>query len=135
MKSPNERALQSISTWKLPYEQIAVRLIAWSPWLWLILFGLFILATTLQTGHLPTYGQPDPKDTLPSTLLYLPTIILLVAVVVTTPVGLVLTIAKLWKGFPKSARRRDLIFYVGGLGLFYLFVLSDLAGLMTWLAD
>ena len=82
------------------------------------------------------YGQPDPKYAgLVSTLFYLPTVLLLVWVMGTTPVGVILTLIRVWNGFPKSVRWVEPFFYLGGLGLFYLFILRDAAGLMTWLAD
>jgi hypothetical protein len=135
MKSSEGILSLTPSVWESPV-RIVYRFIVWSPWVWLTLFCLFVLATTLQVGHLPVYGQPDPKYAgLISTLFYMPTILLLIWVVGTTPVGVILTIIRLWRGFPKSVRWGEVIFYLGGIGLFYLFILSDVAGLMTWLAD
>lgn len=33
-------------------------------WFWagLLFFLAHVIAATIQVGHLPTYGQPDPKD-------------------------------------------------------------------------
>ncbi len=135
MKSAKETLLPTSSAWESPYVQIMYRIIIWFPWLWLILFSMFVITTSLQIGHLPTYGQPDPKDAGLSTLFYMPTIVLLIGVVGTTPVGFGLTLIKLWKGFLQSVKWREVIFYLGGLGLFYLFVMSDVVGLITWLAD
>lgn len=135
MKSSKGTTLPTPSAWKSPYLQIMYRVIIWSPWIWLSLFATFVLITSLQIGHLPTYGQPDPKDAGLGTLFYMPTIVLLISVIGTTPVGIVLTLIKLWKGFLQSIRWREVIFYLGGLGLFYLFVMSDVVGLITWLAD
>jgi len=123
------------STWGSPIP-IIYRVIIWLPWVWLTLFCMFVSATAVQVGHLPTYGQPDPRYIgLISTLFYVPIILLLIGVVGTTPVGIILAIVSLWKRFPESVRREELAFYLSGIGVFYLFVLSDIAGLMTWLAD
>jgi hypothetical protein len=135
MKSSESTLSPIFSIWESPV-QIIYRVIIWSPVIWLTLFCLFVLTTTIQVGHLPVYGQPDPKYSgLIATLFYVPTILLLIWVISTTPVGVLLTIIKLWAGFPKSVRWREMIFYLGGIGLFYLFILSDVVGLMTWLAD
>lgn len=34
------------------------------PAVWLMLFGLFVLMVTLEVGHIPTYSNPNPKNTL-----------------------------------------------------------------------
>lgn len=135
MKSSKDTLSPPVSVWDSPYLQIIIRIIIWPSWIWLILFSLFVLTTALQVGHLPIYGQPDPKDVGLSVLFYIPTILLLIWVMVTTPVGLGLAIIRLWKSVPQSIRRQEVLFYLGGIGLFYLSVLSDVAGLMTWLAD
>ena len=135
MKSSEGILSPVISAWESSV-QIMYRLIAWSPWVWLTLFCMFVLATTLQVGHLPVYGQPDPRYAgLVSTLFYVPTILLYFWVLGTTPVGVILTVIKLWKGFPKLVKRQEVILYLGGVGLFYLLILTDVAGLMTWLGD
>lgn len=110
-------------------------LIGCSPWLWLIVFGLFVGVVTVQFGHLPLYGQPDPKEAGPISILYFPTILLLVWGVGVTPIGLALAGLSLWKGIPKSVRLPELALYAGGLILFWFIALNDVAGLMTWLAD
>lgn len=135
MKSSIDSSSSTVPAWESSYLRIFVRAIIWSPWIWLGLFGAFVLATALQMGHLPTYGQPDPKDAGLSILFYMPTILLLMWVLATTPLGMALTLIKLWKDLPQSIKRQEMIFYLGGTGLFYLFILSDVAGLMTWLAD
>ena len=135
MKSSKDTLSLPASAWDTLYLQIIVRAIIWSPWIWLLLFSLFVLITTVQVGHLPVYGQPDPKDAGLSTLFYMPTILLLMWVMGTTPFGIILTLVKLWKDVPQSIRRPEVLFYLGSISLFYLFVLSDAAGLMTWLAD
>ena len=111
-------------------------IIAWSPWIWLMLFGLFVFAIAFKVGHLPVYGQPDPKSAnLISSLFYTPIILLLVWSIITTPVGIIWTLIRLWRSLPKSIRWVEIVFYLGGLGLFYWFILSDFAGLITWLGD
>ena len=111
------------------------RLIIWTPWAWFLLLFIYALIVTLQVGHFPSYGQPDPKYAGAVSLLYAPTIILLLGVIALTPFGLILTVVKWWKGMPLTIRRSELIFYLVGIGLFYLFIFTDVVGLMEWLMD
>ena len=107
----------------------------WCPWAWLLVFGLFVSLITLQKGSLPTYGQPDPKFAGIVSVLYLPTILLLVSVVVTTPVGAVWSLIKLWRASAKGKAILQICIYVVGLGLFWAITKYDMLGLMNWLAD
>ena len=50
--------------------QIIWRTISYLPWAWLLSFVIFALAATIQVGHFPSYGNPDPKDTGILTSLY-----------------------------------------------------------------
>ncbi len=91
--------------------------------------------TALQVGHLPIFGQPDPKDAGVISVLYLPTIFLLFWVLATVPTALLMVI------FSKAAKltqpffRRDILIYLAGMALFALVVFGNPAGLMTWLGD
>ncbi|MEO0561186.1 MAG: hypothetical protein AAF125_03680 [Chloroflexota bacterium] len=40
------------------------------PWIWLACFGVFLLIAAREVGHIPTYGNPDPKDLTRGGLLY-----------------------------------------------------------------
>jgi hypothetical protein len=56
------------------------------PALWIGLFVAFVLATWLEVGHIPTYGNPDPKFTLLA-IFFVPIIYLLLPVaIVSIPV-------------------------------------------------
>lgn len=135
MKSTKSTLLSTASIWEAPFVQILLRLIVYAPAAWLTVFGLFILAVFLQFGHWPTYGLPDPKAAGLGSVLYLPTIALLIWVMSMAPLGVLLTLVKLWKGSPATLRWGEALLYLVGLSLFCLLVFNDTAGLLTWLAD
>lgn len=114
---------------------ILARAACYLPWIWLALFALFVLLVTLQVGHLPAYGQPDPREAGAASLLLTPVIILLLLTMATIPIGVGLTIVRLTRGVPQSIRKGEAIGYLIGIALLLLFVTNDLAGLMTWLGD
>lgn len=135
MKSSTAVSPSPYSIWESSIARTIFRLVFYSPWAWLALFGIFVLTVTLQVGHLPVYGQPDPKYAGSVSLLQVPIMLLLIWVLGTTPIGIVVTGIRLWKGAPKSVRWAEPAFYLGGVLLFYGFVLSNMAGLMTWFMD
>lgn len=114
---------------------ILARIACYLPWIWLALFAFYVLAVAFQVGHLPTYGQPDPKDAGAASLLYLPVLVLLLLVMATIPIGAGLSAVRLLRGVPQVIRRGEAIAYLVGISLLLLFVMNDLAGLMTWLGD
>ncbi len=124
----------SVSTDK-SFLRVLTKVIVYSPWLWLALFGLFVVGVSLQVGHLPTYGQPDPKDAGAISLLYVPTIFLLLWVLATVPTALVMVIFAKAAKLTQPFQRRDIIIYLAGMALFALLVFGNVAGLMTWLGD
>ena len=130
--------MQSIET-SIPLQNKFLRraeiFVAWSPWLFLITFSLFVLLVTLQVGHLPTYGRPDPKFAGPVSLLYIPANIFLVIAVMMTPIGISWSAYKIRVGFSKSKLSLEAIFCLVGLGLFWTITKTDAFGLMNWLAD
>ena len=114
---------------------LLARIACYLPWIWFALFAIFVLAVAAQVGHLPTYGQPDPKDAGAASLLFMPVIILLLLTLATIPIGVGLAIVRLSRGVPQTIRKGEAIGYLVGIALFLLFVTNDLAGLMTWLGD
>jgi len=119
----------------MPFLRVLARVIVYSPWLWLLLFALYVIGVALQVGHLPTYGQPDPKDAGAISLLYMPTIFLLLWVLATVPTALALALFSKAAKLEQPFQRRDVIVYLVGMALFALVVFGDVAGLMTWLGD
>ena len=114
---------------------ILARVACYLPWIWLALFAFYVLVVGLQAGHLPSYGQPDPKDAGAASLLYMPVIVLLLLVMATIPIGVGLAVVRLMRGVPQTIRRGEAIAYLVGIALLLLFVTRDFAGLMTWLGD
>jgi hypothetical protein len=105
------------------------------PWIWLALFFIFVIAAALQVGHLPVYGQPDPKDVGTFGFLYYPVIVLLLTVMATIPIALGLAIIRLIRDVPKAISSGEAVAYLVGLALLFVIVISDVGGLMTWLGD
>lgn len=109
--------------------------LSYLPWVWLFLMGCFAIATAVYTGHFPTYGQPDPKDTGLLTVLYLPLIILLPIIFFSWIFWVAFGLSKHFLDVPIQIRRQEVIPFVSGYFVFLWFVLSDFAGLITWLMD
>ncbi len=108
------------------------------PWLWLTVFALFVVLVTRRVGHLPTYGQPDPKVVDGVSYLYYPIMLLLPAVLISPIAWLLINgLASAGKiDFPR--RRMQLALYVAGILLFSLVLFGQvggLGGLMNWLLD
>ena len=114
--------------------RVIFRVLLYLPWIWLLLFALFVISTAVQIGGLPAYGQPDPKEST-FAFLYVPVMVTLLMVMASTPFGLALAVARLWQGVPKFIRREEVIAYLVGILLFFFVTMSDFAGLMTWLGD
>lgn len=115
--------------------RVVFRLILYLPWIWFLVFTVFVVLATVQVGHLPTYGQPDPKDVTLSGILYMPAVVIMFMTLGSIPFGIALAVAKLWQGVPDFIRTSEVYAYLVGIALFFLFIISDAAGLMTWLAD
>jgi hypothetical protein len=123
------------SHWGMRFLQWLARVALFLPWIWLALFALFVLATTLYAGQLPSYGAPDPKQAGAATLLYYPTLILLLTVMATIPIGVGLAMVKLLRDVPDFYSKREAVLYLAGIGVLLVVTISDLGGLMTWLGD
>ena len=110
------------------------RAICYLPWVWLILLALFTLGTTFQVGHLPYYGNPDPKDTGTLVLLYFPIIIgiptLFASIPIWSIVGVIIERTTTYR-----FRWQNVLLYIVGMFMCAWVAFSDVAGLLTWLAD
>jgi hypothetical protein len=135
LTSSNDPVQTAYSGWAFRLLLVIFRFILYLPWIWLALFALFILGVTMQVGHLPVYGQPDPKDAGAISNLYMPVMITLLLVMGSAPIGIGLALVKLLRDIPNFIRRGEAILYLAGITLFFLFISSDVAGLMTWLGD
>ena len=118
-----------------PSLQRVYQLLASLPAFWLLLLGLFTLAVTVQEGHIPFYGNPDPKDTGLLVALYYPVLGLLPAVLASLPISFMLTLLAYWPRFPLVPQRGITLLNVLGLALFLLLIPGDPLGLVEWLAD
>jgi hypothetical protein len=115
--------------------RLVFRTILYLPWIWFAVMAIYVVLAAVQVGHLPRYGQPDPKDVPLGGILYMPAIILMFMTLGSTPFGIALAVARLWQDVPQFIRTSEVYAYLVGIALFFLFVVSDFAGLMTWLAD
>ncbi len=118
-----------------PSLQRASGLLASLPALWLALLALFTLAVTVQQGHVPTFSNPDPKDTGLLVLLYYPLIALLPIVLASLPLSFLLALLAYWPRFPLAPQRGAILLYLSGLALFLVLIPGDAWGLVTWLLD
>jgi hypothetical protein len=105
------------------------------PWLWLALMVLFVAAVSLQVGHLPTYGRPDPKDTAYLLVLYWPVLLLWSPTAIAPILWSLLGLGKHFFELPFIIRRQEVVTLLTGWALFLWLVLTDFGGLMTWLID
>ena len=102
------------------------------PWIWLGMLTLFVLTTAVSQNAWPSYGQPDPK-TIP--LLYWPTFLLFLATLASFPIWLIMTLFALRPIFPVVLEKQTIVIYLVGLALFFLLIITDAGGLITWLID
>ena len=135
MTSSNDSAEQDYSGWAFRLLQVIFMIILYLPWIWMALFAVFVLGVAFQVGHLPSYGQPDPKDAGAISYLYMPVMISLLLVMGSSPIGIGLAIVKLLRDVPSFIKPGEAVTYLVGIGLFFVIISSDFAGLMTWLGD
>jgi hypothetical protein len=129
-------ASEAATPWSTPRAPLryAFSLLTVLPWIWLALFALFILLIAAQHGHLPVYGNPDPKDggLYP---LYLASVALIPLTFFTPLVWFGLLALGHWRGTGRSIPIRQTALYAAGMFLYFLIVVGDLGGLITWLVD
>lgn len=123
------------SHWGMRLLRALAKIGLYLPWIWLILFALFVLGAALQVGGWPTYGRPDPKAAGMAGLLYVPVLVLLLTVLATIPISGGLAAVKLLRGLPGFISKGEAVAYLAGLALLLLLTIGDLGGLMTWLGD
>ena len=104
------------------------------PWTWLGLFTLFIALVALQHDHLPIYGNPDPRET-GLALLYILSLALIPLTFFTPLLWFGLLIAGHRRGRSRQAPLRRTALYAAGMALFFLVVVGDLWGFVSWLVD
>ena len=104
------------------------------PWLWLLLLALQVGEAVLIAGHLPFYGHPAPRHSLFTTLLYYPTLLLTVPLLISPFLWLALSAGPQNPEERPAALRRTLLFLLGYI-CFILVVVGDLGMLMTWLLN
>ncbi len=135
MTSPEPKKQSIAERWGMRLLHLIFKILIYLPLIWLLLFAIFVIAAAVQVGHLPAYGQPDPKDAGAVSLLYMPVMVLMFMVLASTPFAIALAVAKLWQGVPDFISRGEVYAYFVGIVLFFFIVMSDVGGLMTWLAD
>lgn len=109
--------------------------LSYLPWAWLFVMGCFTLGTAIYTGHFPTYGQPDPKDTGLLLILYAPIIFFLPITLFSWLFWVAFGLSKHFLMVPITIRRQEVIPFLLGYFVFAWFAFSDFAGLLTWLMD
>ncbi len=106
-----------------------------APWAWLVCFGAFTAAVARETGHFPSYGNPDPKHVQSLEWHYMAVVILL-GLVLLSPIVVSAHVALraiLYPAWPAQWAR--LARYALGAGLVAYVLIGDPAGLSTWLFD
>jgi hypothetical protein len=106
-----------------------------APWAWLICFGTFAAAVARETGHFPSYSNPDPKHVESLARHYIAVVVLL-GLALASPVIVAAHVALraiLYPAWPVQWGR--LARYALGAALVAYVILGDPAGLSTWLFD
>jgi hypothetical protein len=106
-----------------------------APWAWLACFAIFVAAVTFKVGHFPRYSNPDPKHVEGLCTLYMLTVVLLLATLLSPfLVGMYAVIAWLRRQ-GDGAEPRPIAFYLLGISLAGMVIFVDAFGLGTWLFD
>jgi len=106
-----------------------------APWAWLLCFATFVAAVTHEVGHLPSYGNPDPKHLDRLSILY-GLVVMWLGLALLSPFVVAMHAAGraiLYPAWPLERAR--LVAYVLGAGLTVYVIVGDPAGLRTWLVD
>jgi hypothetical protein len=104
-----------------------------APWTWLLAFGVLFTLALAQFGHVPSYGNPDPKQVAGTWVPYWAIYLLLIPTLLSPAIVLTETVVRL---VTKSGiRARALAGYAVGFALFASIAFADAFGLMNWLLD
>lgn len=104
-----------------------------APWAWLAAFGLLLGATILQVGHVPSYGDPDPKQVAGAWPLLWAIYLLLILALMSPLIVAGETVVRLV--LKAGLKPRALALYGAGFALFAAIAFADAFGLMNWLRD
>jgi hypothetical protein len=103
------------------------------PALWIGLFVAFVLVTSLEVSHIPSYGNPDPKDTVLSWVFILPLLLLLPMAIVSIPAWSLLAGMGVMNLLPVKPKLRHLLLLVLPI-LIFLWIRFQ-TGLFDWFGD
>lgn len=110
------------------------RIICYLPCAWLVILAIFTLGVTIQVGHFPSYGRPDPEHTGWLSPLYVLIIWGMPWPLVTIPVWGLLGVAIQWLTSYRF-RWQDVVLYLIGILIYFGVVFTDFAGLFIWIAN
>lgn len=114
--------------------QVVWRTVCYLPWAWLISLAVFALTVTVQVGHFPYYGNPDPKDTGLLTAFYYIVAIGIPLLFASIPVwGILGIIIKLTTTY--RFRWQEVVLYLLGMLICGWVAFTDFASLITWVLD
>jgi hypothetical protein len=123
-----------MSAWRLLGQVLLVGIYG-APWGWIAAFGALVWATISETGHFPSYSNPDPKSLADYGWLYEVNAFLLVLAFV-SPVLVALHVAFRAVWYPvQPLQRRRLVFYAIGAAIVAAVVFGNPAGLSSWFFD
>ncbi|WP_295557987.1 hypothetical protein [uncultured Hyphomicrobium sp.] len=106
-----------------------------APWAWLLCFAAFTAAATYVTGHVPSYGNPDPKQIDDLWILYTLVVMWLGLTLLSPFVVAAHAFARVVSSPAPHLERQHLLVYALGATLVAYIIVGDPAGLATWLWD
>jgi hypothetical protein len=104
-----------------------------APWAWLVAFATLFTLTIVQFGHVPTYGNPDPKQVAGAWLPYWTIYLLLIPTLLSPLVVMIETVARLVSRTPPKTK--PLAVWALGFALFGSIAFANVFGLMEWVLD
>jgi hypothetical protein len=106
-----------------------------APWAWLACFGVFVTAVMIKVGHFPYYSHPDPKHVEGLCGLYLATMLLLVATLVSPLLVGGRALSRVVRRQRPHPQPLTTAAYLLGLSLFAIIIFGNAFGLASWLFD
>lgn len=123
--------IENQTDWQILYRLLS-RLM-WLPALTITILVTFYSLTALEVGYFPTYGNPDPKDTLFASLSWL----VILGIISSMAIFLLLVVS--WSSiivFDKSRRKRIYPqIFVYSLSMLALLFINFYTPLMIWIMD